>query len=189
MCLDSTYSSQDKVSLLYHRKANICQHDYWSRIILAWVMKKAAYHLWFVVSCSSKNHAPHFLSKVYLQIVVFYWYWVKYITISLGSWLYIYNLGQRVALWWWNKVSWNYFSGKLPLAVNQVGGSARLQSIRLLARKGTDCPLCVVLYCVHYNTHRTDSSNSQQHKEKNSCYDDHIKLKLSLEGWLLGVVW
>lgn len=54
--------------------------------------------------------------------------------------------------------------------------------IRLLARKGTDCPLCVVLYCVHYNTHRTDSSNSQQHKEKNSCYDDHIKLKLSLEG-------
>lgn len=67
-------------------------------------------------------------------------------------------------------------------AANQVGGGARLQSIRLLARKGTDCPLCVVLYCVHYNTHRTDSSNSQQHKEKNSCYDDHIKLKLSLEG-------
>lgn len=120
MCLDSTYSSQDKVSLLYHRKANICQHDYWSRIILAWVMKKAAYHLWFVVSCSSKNHAPHFLSKVYLQIVVFYWYWVKYITISLGSWLYIYNLGQRVALWWWNKVRWNYFSGKLPIKLGAV---------------------------------------------------------------------
>lgn len=61
-------------------------------------------------------------------------------------------------------------------------GRCQTTMIRLLARKGTDCPLCVVLYCVHYNTHRTDSSNSQQHKEKNSCYDDHIKLKLSLEG-------
>lgn len=54
-------------------------------------------------------------------------------------------------------------------------GRCQTTMIRLLARKGTDYPLCVVLYCVHYNTHRTDSSNSQQHKEKNSCYDDHMK--------------
>lgn len=131
MCLDSTYSSQDKVSLLYHRKANICQHDYWSRIILAWVMKKTAYHLWFVVSCSSKNHAPHFLSKVYLQIVVFYWYWVKYITISLGSWLYIYNCtvvvkqGQLELLFRQAAISCQSSWGRCQTTIDKTFGAKR----------------------------------------------------------------